>query len=150
MAHRTKVNGTNYSIIGGRTKVDGTNYKIIGGRTKINGTNYSISFGKPLTVSGTYQDASNGSYLSYATFNGTILIKDGEHTYDDTYDSIQVKVEGLQTAYSQYNRVYLNGTLVKSGAGTYKLTNINNYNSIKIVFESQNYNTYFYCYITTT
>ena len=144
---KTRIDGTAYEITGGKTRIDGTAYKLTGGKTRIDGTVYGISFGKPLTVSGTYISGDN--YYAFASFADEIL-NDGSYTYDESKSYILIDVYGLQTNYNQYNRVYLNGSLVKSGSGTYKLTNINNYNSIKIVFESQNYNTYFYCYITTT
>lgn len=44
MAHKTKVNGTAYDIVGGLTKVNGTDYNIIKGKTKVGGTNYDIQF----------------------------------------------------------------------------------------------------------
>lgn len=47
MAHKARINGTNYSVIGGKCRVNGTNYSIKKGRTRVNGTNYDISFGEP-------------------------------------------------------------------------------------------------------
>lgn len=44
MAHKTKINGTNYEVSGGKTLIGGTAYKITGGRTLIDGTAYAISF----------------------------------------------------------------------------------------------------------
>lgn len=44
MAHKTKVNGTNYELTGGTTRVNGTNYHIASGKTYINGTIYPILF----------------------------------------------------------------------------------------------------------
>lgn len=45
MAHRTKINGTGYDIVGGRTRIAGTGYDILKGRTRVNGTGYDIMFG---------------------------------------------------------------------------------------------------------
>lgn len=45
MAHKTKIGGTAYNIIGGKTKIGGTVYTIKGGKTKVNGTIYDIKFG---------------------------------------------------------------------------------------------------------
>lgn len=60
MAHKTKVNGTAYEILGGSTKVNGTNYDIIKGKTKVGGTNYDIEFDTGFTWNGwnnaTWQD----------------------------------------------------------------------------------------------
>lgn len=44
MAHKTRVNGTNYEITGGKTMVGGTAYKVTGGKTLVGGTAYKISF----------------------------------------------------------------------------------------------------------
>lgn len=43
MAHKTLIDGTSYSIVGGTTLVDGTGCKIVSGRTLIDGTGYDIS-----------------------------------------------------------------------------------------------------------
>lgn len=48
MAHKTRINGTNYSITGGKTKVGGTNYSVKGGKTLVGGTVRTISFGPEL------------------------------------------------------------------------------------------------------
>ena len=140
---RTKIDGTNYSIKGGKTKIDGTNYTIKGGRTKIDGTDYTIMCGKTkITISGSYSDIC-------AVFVDSKWLKDGTHTFTDT-SKIEIYVDGLQTAYSDECRVYLNGTLVKSGACVYTISNVAQYSTIDIVYESKVYNSYFYCYITTT
>ena len=47
MAHKTKVNGTNYEVSGGKTLVNGTAYKIDKGKTLVNGTSYLVSFAPP-------------------------------------------------------------------------------------------------------
>lgn len=48
MAHKTRINGTNYSITGGKTKIGGTNYSVKGGKTLVGGTVRTISFGPEL------------------------------------------------------------------------------------------------------
>ena len=48
MAHKTRVNGTNYGITGGKCRVNGTNYSIKKGRTLIGRTGYDILFTKKL------------------------------------------------------------------------------------------------------
>jgi hypothetical protein len=51
MAHKTRIGGTNYNIVGGKTKIQGTGYNITGGKTRIQGTGYNISFAPPpLTI----------------------------------------------------------------------------------------------------
>ena len=50
MAHKTRVNGTNYGISGGKCLVNGTSYNIKKGRTLINGTGYDITFAPPLML----------------------------------------------------------------------------------------------------
>ena len=47
MAHKTRVNGTVYEVIGGKCLVNGTSYDIKKGRTLIGGTGYDITFGPP-------------------------------------------------------------------------------------------------------
>ena len=44
MAHKTRVNGTNYGISGGKCLVNGTSYDIKKGRTLVDGTGYDIVF----------------------------------------------------------------------------------------------------------
>ena len=45
MAHKTRVNGTEYEVKGGKCLVNGTAYSIKKGRTLIGGTGYDITFG---------------------------------------------------------------------------------------------------------
>lgn len=45
--HKTKVNGTNYTITAGRTKINSTNYTQMLGRTLIGGVMYMITFSNP-------------------------------------------------------------------------------------------------------
>lgn len=52
MAHKTRVNGTNYGISGGKCLVNGTSYDIKKGRTLINGTGYDITFGPVMPIKG--------------------------------------------------------------------------------------------------
>ena len=44
MAHKTKINGTTYDIVGGSTLINGTGYNITNGKTLINGIGYDIPF----------------------------------------------------------------------------------------------------------
>lgn len=44
MAHKTRVNGTDYEAQGGKCLVNGTSYDIKKGRTLIDGTGYDIAF----------------------------------------------------------------------------------------------------------
>lgn len=48
MAHKTLIDGTSYSIVGGTTLVDGTRCKIVSGRTLINGTGYDVPLAREL------------------------------------------------------------------------------------------------------
>ena len=50
MAHKTRVNGTNYGISGGKCLVNGTSYAIKKGRTLVDGTGYDIMFKPPLVM----------------------------------------------------------------------------------------------------
>ena len=43
-AHKTRINGTAYTVKGGKCMVNGTVYNILKGRTLINGTGYDITF----------------------------------------------------------------------------------------------------------
>lgn len=65
MAHKTRINGTNYGISGGKCRVSGTNYSIKKGRTRVSGTGYDINFAPP-----TYID------FETRTSSGTTNIKD--------------------------------------------------------------------------
>lgn len=92
--HKTKINGTNYTITAGRTKINSTNYTQMLGRTLIGGTMYMITFSNPtpLTlmqnaqikriagrntkaeggVSLTFTQA--GTYYIFAFYNGRVSI----------------------------------------------------------------------------
>ena len=53
MAHKTKIGGTNYEIVGGKAKIDGTNVSNIEiGKTLIDTTNYCVSWQPVITVIG--------------------------------------------------------------------------------------------------
>lgn len=52
MAHKTRVNGTVYEVIGGKCLVNGTSYDIKKGRTLIGGTGYDITFAPSMPVKG--------------------------------------------------------------------------------------------------
>lgn len=43
-AHKTRINGTIYTVQGGKCRVNGTGYDVQKGRTLINGTGYDITF----------------------------------------------------------------------------------------------------------
>lgn len=68
MAHKTTINGTNYTIKSGKTTINGTNYKINKGKTKINGTNYTIGFTKTIVITGTGSDTDDAK--TYVSING--------------------------------------------------------------------------------
>lgn len=140
MAHRCKVDGTNYNVIGGRCRVDGTSYKIIGGKTKVDGTAYSIRFGKTLTIS-------KSNDYCWVSVDGKEK-PDGTYEYnDDTV--IKVYVYASDDAYLSSCKLYLNGTVVKSGSGLYTLSNVSSYNTITIKFTNIE-SSYYFGYITTT
>ena len=148
MAHRCKVNGTNYNIIGGRCKVDGTNYNIIGGRCKVNGTAYSISFQKTFTVSGAY-----GVPAAYCNWNGNVIttnLYDTELIFNDG-DTLAVNVAGLSSQVDYYSYISINGGIVKTGKGSYSLdtSKLNNI-SIKFYIGEVEAGAYGYCVITAT
>ena len=44
MAHKTRINGTEYEITGGKCLVGGTEYAVQKGRTLVGGTGYDVSF----------------------------------------------------------------------------------------------------------
>ena len=147
MAGKVKVSGTNYDIKSGKVKVSGTNYTIKGGKVKVNGTNYTIDLGgsKTLTISGC--DTTYFSAYVVDAADPYTLLEDGTYEFEED-DVFIIGVYG-QSSYTQYCRVYLNNTLVKSGACEYELS-ASSYSSIKIEFKPQNYNTYYWCYITAT
>lgn len=146
MAHTIKIDGTDYTIKGGKTKVDGTDYSIKGGKTKINGTDYSISFEKTITISGI-----DSRTLCYIVFNDDwangVILQDGTYPFTDT-DYIDVVVNAIKSADNSYCKIYLNNSVVYSGGGSYRLSNLSSYNTISISFTLME-NRYFYAYITT-
>lgn len=142
MASKTRVNGTAYDIKGGMTRINGTAYSIKSGMTRVNGTAYTISLGgKTITISNTLGSYGMAYLNNYGLGNGTSSFKDT--------DTLKVYVGG-DSSYSSYARVFLNDSVVKTGAGYYTLSNISQYKTITIKFEYKNYNTYGWCYITTT
>ena len=50
MAHKTKVNSTNYEIDVGKTRVGSTVYEITSGKTRVDGTIYEIEFAINLAI----------------------------------------------------------------------------------------------------
>lgn len=53
MAHKNKIGGTNYEIVGGKAKIDGTNVSNIEiGKTLTDTTNYYVSWQPVITVIG--------------------------------------------------------------------------------------------------
>ena len=65
MAHKTRINGTEYEITGGKCLVGGTEYAVQKGRTLVGGTGYDVSFSSP---SG-FKDIFSGK-PSYCGING--------------------------------------------------------------------------------
>lgn len=148
MPGKTRIGGTAYTIKGGKTKINGTNYSIKQGKTRIDGTAYTISFGKTLTVSGT--DTTSGDDLGCALLNGSRIV-DGTRGITDS-DTLKVYVGSNSTSYTASCKVYLNGSVVKSGMGAYTISNISSYNTITIKFTKYTSGSYLYyhCNITTT
>lgn len=70
MAHKTKVNGTNYDISGGKTRVNGTNYKVEGGKTRVGGTNYKIALYRTVTINITDHNSAARIYVNYPNTGG--------------------------------------------------------------------------------
>jgi hypothetical protein len=140
-AGKTKISGTTYNILGGKTKINGTTYNILGGKTKVSGTTYNITFSKTLTIAGT-----DGDYSSVRV-NG-VDTPDGIYTFDNN-TTIQVWVYATNSSYASSCKVYLNNNSVKSGEGSYTLSNVSSYNTIKIKY-TKVANGYYLCYITTT
>ena len=64
MAHKTLINGTAYSIVGGSTLVSGTAYSISAGKTLISGTAYSI----PIASGSSFSWGTNGDTVDAQWF----------------------------------------------------------------------------------
>lgn len=144
MPGKVLINGTAYSVNGGKTLISGTGYSIKQGRVLIDGTVYSIAFGKTFTVSGS---STENDMWGVAVLNGTAKSKDGTYSISDS-DSLQVYLTGASSSYDASCKVYLNGTLVKSGKGYYTISNPTQYKSITIKFTRMS--NYVLCNITTT
>lgn len=67
MAHKVKVNGTNYEVSGGRAKINGTAYSIDKGKTLVGGTAYEVGFAKPVKIT---VKADNESAECWVEHNG--------------------------------------------------------------------------------
>lgn len=122
MAHKTKINGTAYSIKGGKTKVNGTAYSIKKGMTKVNGTGYSIKFSKPVTVTKLASTNTSGYFKLTNVTTNTVLNNQSNSagTFNCNTGEI-IRVSGYVSSTSGTVRVYLNGNLVLSkngGSGT--------------------------------
>ena len=126
MAHKTKINGTTYSIKGGKTKVNGTAYSIKKGMTKVNGTGYAIKFSEPVKV---YSNGWSNSQSFIQVKNATTNVQystgsTAKWSYTaQTGDVIQV--DGYVWSTSGSVNIYLNGKLVKSGRGTSGTAGVN-------------------------
>ena len=103
MAHKTKINGTNYDVSGGKTLIGGTAYKITGGRTLIGGTAYAISFTTTPTVT---------------TFEFYIEV-DGGYGNDGTYTA-KTGMTWAEWCDSSYNGsgIYVSSGALTAGHGT--------------------------------
>lgn len=122
MAHKTKINGTNYDVSGGKTLIGGTAYKITGGRTLIGGTAYDINFlpavgtalsaCTPEEIQAIAQSGLAASYWSVGdtvgiTLNGTV----GALTFsNETYYAFIIgfnhnsSIEGSNTIHFQFGK----------------------------------------------
>ena len=124
MAHKTRINGTNYGIKGGKCRVNGTNYSIKKGRTLVGGTGYNISFTIPLSITGNgtfkHKYSIKTNTVAFVTVNGnayssaaTVNVAAGT--------TITCTVRSYE---STAGKIYLNGTAVAtSGTISRFLTN---------------------------
>lgn len=90
MAHKTKINGTTYTIKSGRTKISGTTYKTVQmGKTKISGTAKNIFF--PVTLTITFDSNTNNGQ------GGRVVINGNTYTNDTT---LEVNIGDSITVYA--------------------------------------------------
>ena len=127
MAHKTRVNGTNYEITSGETLVGGTAYSIAGGRTLVGGTAYDVPFefeyhNVHMWARGAAQSSNDNSKfddtLGYVTIGGV------KYTAENTISvrkrkTISLTVSATHSDQQYRCQVYFNGNLVQDGAGTY-------------------------------
>lgn len=117
MAHKTKVNGTNYEISGGKTRVNGTNYGIDKGKTLVGGTAYKIDFIPSLndcTPAEIKAIAQSGQAPNYWAVGDTVDIMlsgtVGLLTLNDTYCAFIIgfnhnsSIEGNNTIHFQFGK----------------------------------------------
>lgn len=121
MAHKTRINGTNYSITGGKTKVGGTNYSVKGGKTLVGGTVRTISFGPELVEFCIFND--------YMVPMECFFTADVGMTWEDWINSDYVTPNDWGVTNGDFeirnNLVYLNGTRIQYFNGnTMKYDNI--------------------------
>ena len=66
MAHRTRIDGTTYTITGCKSMVNGTSYSVSLGKTKIDGSTYDVIFrSTPQVYAMLYNDGSMKFQLYY-------------------------------------------------------------------------------------
>lgn len=126
MAHKTKINGTAYSIKGGKTKVNGTAYSIKKGMTKVNGTSRSITFGKAIELrTWAHSDSLLEDYISIIdkSTNTQLAVYDGSSaTHINTVMSgstLELKAYfNGRVSNAWYCNIKINGTTVKEMAST--------------------------------
>lgn len=81
MAHKTKIDGTDYEVSVGRVMMDYTNYNITIGKTRVDGVVYDVSCGCLVTI--------QTFYSMFGQFKGSIEI-------DGNPVSIPQKPEGMK------------------------------------------------------
>lgn len=108
MAHKTKIDGTNYEVDGGKTLISGTAYDIKGGKTLVNGTAYDISFG-PSTITFSVEDYYGdiqSDFYTYTALEGMtwedFMYSDYNTNYDFYSDPWEVYSIFWGNDYSRY------------------------------------------------
>ena len=115
MAHKTMINGTAYDISGGADLIAGTKYQIGGGKTRIAGTGYDISFAPGLfTVEVTGGKIDGTYYHMYLVYGGVKYA--AESVEIPAGSTVTIKMESTVATYTC--KIYLNGSLIKTGSKT--------------------------------
>ena len=80
MAHKTRINGTAYDIVGGMTRVNGTSYSVKNGKVLINGTGYDISFILPPAALDIWSGSTLGNEITCITYANGYWVVGGNYS----------------------------------------------------------------------
>lgn len=123
MAHKARINGTAYEVMGGMARTSGVSYSVKGGKVRIGGTVYDISFILPPGVVDITTNTRNADVNSVAYGNGYWVAGmninyTGRIAYTNRLDgSWTTKTLFSGSSGDVYSITYANGYWVAAGGG---------------------------------